>query len=853
VSSRRDAAPTIDTPLETPSSGSSEFLLLDDQKISEEDRKEILDSIEKVAAENRLSASDALFKIKPLKHGFVFPLIINVLAAIAVAAGFVGSNIYFSRQQAVISSRAGTFFSAEGKLIAQVQKESAAKLKAKDQEISSVKAKLTQLDQESAALRNNMEATISAKEAQLKTQMQAQLEAEKTRLQKLGISQTEIDSRLKAFELQKNSEFAAQLDQYKQQSEATLKAKEQQIQAQQEQSRQALAQANKERQQLLDQAQQQESKLRAQFQAQTQQLQSANEQLKAQTTAAEQKLQALSTQSQNEQLISDQIVGSYNAILQNIQQAQYEQANKDIASLENLLNSLNINALPSLAKRRPVDLELVQSLKELIAARTKPGQPAVDPAVVQRSNEVRAAQRLVDQAQAAEKNGDLSGANDLYSKAISQIPIIDTAYKALASVFDRQRGALQQESDAKTAQIGQLTKTLNDTQASLKTAENNIADLKKQIADQNDRIASLNQLVASGGGASSGLQKQVSDQNKQLADLTAKLDEANTAVSDLKKKLAESDSHTADLQKQLAAAKASEGGSQQQPSAQSASAEAYKKELDTANATNADLKQQLADNEAQIGKLKTDLAAAQTKIHSLQTNVTQVLGTFSSVQAEYANYRGQLMSLISSGTPQDIQKARELFLQFIGRSGVNQVLPGFTGVAEQVTNASAKVAEEQGAKSGRESALTDVMKVTNYYSTPVDSSAAAGDRQTINQKAAQDPLFRQTASDIQKLAEKSGQAAGRQALSVQYQLIGTISYVSSNAVTVEKLVNVPVAQGSTVLIRHKNGDGAEVPIAEGKVTGLSTDSVEVTVQSLLHGSTSPQLLDIVYLQQRSGA
>ncbi|HUX21902.1 MAG TPA: hypothetical protein VMW69_11735, partial [Spirochaetia bacterium] len=129
---------------------SSEFLLLNDQQMDDEDRKEILESIEKVAAESRLSANEAMFKITPLKKGLLFPLLINILAAIAVAAGFVGSNIYFSRKQADISSQAGTFFSAEGKLIEQVKKESDAKLKAKDEEITSVKAKLTQLDQESA-------------------------------------------------------------------------------------------------------------------------------------------------------------------------------------------------------------------------------------------------------------------------------------------------------------------------------------------------------------------------------------------------------------------------------------------------------------------------------------------------------------------------------------------------------------------------------------------------------------------------------------------------------------------------------------------------------------------------------
>lgn len=862
MSSPKDQPLTIEAAQSETSSANSEFLVLDDQQLDEQDRQEILESIEKVAAENRISANESLFKITPLKKGLLFPLLINILAAVAVVAGFVGSNIYFSRKQADISSQAGTFFSAEGKLIAQVKKESAAKLKAKDQEITQVKDKLTRLSQESTDLRNNMQATINAKEADLKKQMQTQLEAEKARLQKLGISQAEINTRLKTFEDQKNAEFAQQLSAFRAQNEAALQQKEAQIKAQQQQIQATLAQANKERQQLIDQAQAQEAQLRTQYEAKTQQLQSANQQLKAESTATQQKLQALSLQSQNEQLVSDQIVGSYNAILGDIQQAHYTQANADIASLKNLLNSSSVDSVPTLAKRRPVDLELLQSLQELIKARTQPGRPAVDPAVIQRSNQVAAAEKLVGQAEAAQKGGDAKSADELYTKAIAQVPIVQRAYVALTSVFKKNQSdqlaqreqtiaALRRESADKSAQIAQLQKSLANAQTSLRTAQATVADLRKQVADQSSQIAGLNKSVSSSGGTVSDLKRQIADQEKQLADLKSQLDQANSSVADLKKQLASGSANSSDLSKQLADEKKAAADAKAKLAEQTAAAEKYKKELDSASSNADALKKRLADNEKQIGTLKSELSTAQVRIKGLEKNATSVLDTFASIQNDYAGVKGQLTSLIASGTPQDIQKAREILLQFIDRSGVNSVLPGFSGVAADVNSATEKVAKTTGEQSGRENALNEVIGVTSYFSAP--SANAASEKAKIDKTAATDPLFRETASDIQKLAQQSGQAGNTASLAVGSQLIGTISYIASNTVTVEKLVNVKVPQGATVVIQHKNGKGVEVPIAKGKVTKLASDSVEVTVESLLKGNVSPQLLDVVYLQAQAGA
>ncbi|HUX20144.1 MAG TPA: hypothetical protein VMW69_02825, partial [Spirochaetia bacterium] len=392
----------------------------------------------------------------------------------------------------------------------------------------------------------------------------------------------------------------------------------------------------------------------------------------------------------------------------------------------------------------------------------------------------------------------------------------------------------------------------DETQNTLLAAQTSVADLRKQVSDQSSRISDLTKEVTTTGGTAGELQTKLADQEKQLADLKTQLDEANSTVADLKKQLASGDTQSTDLQKQLAEAKKASADAQQQLAAEKKTSAEAQQKLAAANASADSLKKQVSDNEVQISKLTGDLAAAQTRIKGLEKNATDVLDTFASIQNDYASVHGQLTGLIASGTPQDIQKAREILLQFIGGSGVNTILPGFSSVAAQVNTASDKVAETNGAKTGRENALTEVIRVTNYLSSP-NSGTSAVDKAQIDKTAAQDPLFRQTAADIQRLAQQSGQATDHPGLAVSNQLIGTISYIASNTITVEKLVNISVREGATVVIQHKNGKGIEVPVAEGKVTGLAADSIQITVQSLLQGSTSPQLLDIVYLQSQSGA
>ncbi len=726
----------------------SDFLLVKDDKISEKDRREILETIDRVVTENRLTVSPELFALKPKKNGLLFPLVINLSALAAVALGFFVANLYFSRQQSSISNQAGTFFSAEGKLLAAVRKQSAAELAAKDQQIASIQGQLGKLDLEAAGLRKNMDATIAAKEKDLRAQMASQLDAEKARLQKLGISQADLDQRMQTYQTQILQRFNRQLSGFQSQAQAELAAREKQIQSERERQQQILARANHEKQSLQDAAQAREAQLRSQFEAQQAQLQTQNQQLQSKASAAQAlagqaqaKLQALSAQSQNEQLVDDQIAGSYNTILADIKDDKLEQATADIASLRALLQNPKIDSLPDIAKRRPIDLALLSTLQSLISEKSQVTTQAtgLDPAIAKAANELLASEALVTKADAAQASGDAKSAESLYTQAITQIPAFNKAFTAIQS-YDARHG--REQLSATGATDKQL---LAERDATIQSLRNDSAAKAAEIERLNQSLAATQTTVGT-------LRAQIAAQRESLDRLTQSAGSSDANVAELSKQATERTRTIASLQSQLAGAK-----------------------TDTS-----ELKARLAANEDKLQELNTEIEIDKQKL-------------------AYFIYG-----------PDDLKTAE---------------------------------------KKARDAALDDVLLLTFYFSGQHDAENPATVSR-INEIAQQDPLYRDAAATIQSLALNGSYAAP--VLRTKLKLIGPVSFVGANGITVERLASIEVKNGESVMFRHKDAAGAEIPVAVGKVSSVSSDRVEITVTSLLQGSTGPKMLDLAYLEAQSG-
>ena len=123
--------------------GSEDEFALDEQSgISKEDQQEILEEIEKVTEENRISVTPEAMAVKAAKRGFVFPLLVNIFCIVLLAGGGFTLYYFFQRGQTVLMEEGSAIASAEGKLIEELKKESEAALQVKNRQINQIQSQL---------------------------------------------------------------------------------------------------------------------------------------------------------------------------------------------------------------------------------------------------------------------------------------------------------------------------------------------------------------------------------------------------------------------------------------------------------------------------------------------------------------------------------------------------------------------------------------------------------------------------------------------------------------------------------------------------------------------------------------
>ena len=230
-----------------------------EMEISPEEREQVLREIETAIDESRTPETADLYMVRAEKRGWLFPLLINLAAALLIAAGVFLLTRHFELRRDSITLRRSSYLSMEGNLIQTLKQESEKKLQAKEEEVASIQEKLQAVDQERQALKLSLEADLAAKEQELRRQMEVELETEKQRLLSLGTSNTGIADQLRALERRQELSIDREIEQYRRQLEAQLREKEEELFQSQALARQALDQANRDRELLLAELRQQES------------------------------------------------------------------------------------------------------------------------------------------------------------------------------------------------------------------------------------------------------------------------------------------------------------------------------------------------------------------------------------------------------------------------------------------------------------------------------------------------------------------------------------------------------------------------------------------------------------------
>ena len=416
--------------------GRDEFAFDPDSGISREDQKEILKEIDAVARESRIVVSPEAFAVKAAKKGILFPIVVNAAAVFALLAGLATFYLLFQRGETQLAREQTPAITAEGKLIAELKKESEAQLQEKNQQINEIQGQLTQIDKERQNLQATMDEKVRAREAELRAAVDADLEAEREKLRKQGLSDQDIAKRISDLEARKNSEFTAQLASFRSEAEEDRKKTEANLRQLEGEFTANLARANEERQKVLADSKKREEDLRSQLEAKTRDLESEK-------AKAEEALKALASQKEKEDLATGQLVGMYSVAKADIAAKNYTKALQSLRAIRDYVNQEEVVTLPGIARRREVDLFVVDSLSGLVQGELDKAKVDTG-SLVAAANQVADIREKVDDADELARAGRLADAEKLYGDALAVIPEVAKSY-AFFSAREKETATGSQE------------------------------------------------------------------------------------------------------------------------------------------------------------------------------------------------------------------------------------------------------------------------------------------------------------------------------------------------------------------------------------------------------------------------
>jgi hypothetical protein len=408
--------------------------------ITAEERAKITDEIDGLLAENRKQIPQKSLEYSAKRRGSLLPILSNiVIFGIFIGAGFAIFGLLNHQEQFIATGQA-TVQGAENKLIAAMRKQTEQELASKDQAILDAQKKLQAVSQKQQQLKEQADSELKAQQQALQADFDAKVAAEKARLEKQGLSAAAQSRQLEAFQTARERELTAQMATARRQADQEVAAQQKSLASLASQYQSDLDAAQRQRIQAQTEAAQREAGLRSQY---AQGLQAAE----AARVSVSQELARLRAQREKEQLVLDQLLAGYARVNSALQRQDLVEARKDLDSLRAYLNDPSIADLPTVQKRRDVEMFLIDSLDDLVRSR---GAPASSP--VQTGSEAAAQLRsisdLVAQGDAFSKAGNLSDARNAYLQALRIVPSVDRAHGALDEMRSSEDLRRKQAADA---------------------------------------------------------------------------------------------------------------------------------------------------------------------------------------------------------------------------------------------------------------------------------------------------------------------------------------------------------------------------------------------------------------------
>jgi len=334
-----------------------------EQEIPDDEKKQILDQIEKSISE---SVVPVALQAKPKKKGLLFPCIVNLAALIVlVAAVFTAFRVFEVRREK-LDLETRTVASAEGKILDEFKREAEEKLKEKDTAILRVLKQLGSLERERSQLSRIMELRIQEKEREMRRELEAELQRRKEDLRQNGVAAAEIERQLLALETEKKRQIFGELKAFQDEIDSLTRRKEQELLREKEMARRSLELATLEREELMFTTQKQEIELLDRIRPEETGI--------AISLAAQDRFTERETLSVQERLVVDQIVSSYIEIAAKLAGKRYEQASAELTELEAIFLDQRVSGLPAIERRKAADLKIITAFRSLIAEATVVGR-----------------------------------------------------------------------------------------------------------------------------------------------------------------------------------------------------------------------------------------------------------------------------------------------------------------------------------------------------------------------------------------------------------------------------------------------------------------------------------------------
>ncbi len=392
--------------------------------ISTEEQKEILVHIESIVSKNKIAITDESFVLKAKKNGVFLPALINMCAIVTiVSAFFFFQFVSLSREKEIYLAASSTAGILDSQVISSMKKASEEQLSAKEREISNIQNQLKSLDDEKNQLASNMEKQVLDKKAELEKQMALELEKQRQDLISQGISTENIDAQIADIKKQKEIEFNKSFEDFRAKAEAQRIDDEKKLSSLQETFNKDLASLSTERQSLKDQIANQATQLED-IKKQNAERES---QLTADKKAAEARLKEMTDVRDREQLINDQITGSYNKIMAAMKDGNYALAQKSLDEIKNYFKDPQVVSLPGILKRRDTELFIIDSLSNLIQSNISK-QEFDATGILQKAGLITSISKKTEEADLLYKRNDIDGAKKLYEEALAIIPEVRKSY-----------------------------------------------------------------------------------------------------------------------------------------------------------------------------------------------------------------------------------------------------------------------------------------------------------------------------------------------------------------------------------------------------------------------------------------